>query len=161
VQVKPPDVRALAEALAREEVRYVLVGGMASVFHGGSQVTVDADLAIAFDEENRSRLVRALAPLHPRPMRGAPGWVWDEKAIRAPWTVLLTDAGRVDLLVRLPGVESFDALHKRAVVTAFDGVPLRVADLDDLIEMKRAAGRTKDQPALEELLALRELRGES
>lgn len=36
------------------------------------------------------------------------------------------------------------------------GVPLRVAALDDLIAMKRAAGRPKDRIELEILGALRE-----
>jgi len=59
----PPDLPRLAAALASEEVQYVLVGGLALILRGGRHVTFDADLAIAFNAENRSRVVRALAPL--------------------------------------------------------------------------------------------------
>jgi hypothetical protein len=45
VPEKPTDVVALIAALEREEVDYVLVGGVAMTLHGSSFVTVDADIA--------------------------------------------------------------------------------------------------------------------
>lgn len=47
------DLKRFAELLDQSDVRYVLVGGMAVVVHGGTRVTQDVDLAIAFDLENR------------------------------------------------------------------------------------------------------------
>jgi hypothetical protein len=57
------------------------------------------------------------------------------------------------------GVRDFDQLAANA--TSFDlggGVILPVCDLDDLIRMKRAAGRPKDRIELEILAAVREER---
>jgi hypothetical protein len=44
---------------------------------------------------------------------------------------------------------------------AVEGVVMQVASLDDLIAMKRAANRPKDQPHIFKLLALKKLRGDS
>ena len=156
----PPDLPRLAAALASEEVQYVLVGGLALILRGGRHVTFDADLAIAFNAENRSRVVRALAPLNPRPMRLATGaaWEWDEKCIRGAWTIWMTDAGRVDLIVRLPGVEKFDRLYDNSQVMELAGAKIRVASLEDLLLMKSVSERPKDVNHCEEIRALLRLR---
>ena len=130
--------------------------------HGGSYPTYDADLAIDFSVENRKLLALALAPLNPRPQRLAEGanWEWDMLCIRGPWSIFQTDAGRVDLLVRLPGVDSFRGLYERSVLVPFDGANLRIASLEDLIAMKQASDRTKDRLHELELMALKKLRDE-
>ncbi len=110
------DLPTIARHLDAEGLRYVLVGGMAVMVHGGTRVTDDVDFAVAFDLENRKRLVAALAPLNPRSMRLASGaaWEWNEKCVRAPWSIFMTDAGRGDLIIRLPGVEDgFEGLYAR------------------------------------------------
>jgi predicted nucleotidyltransferase len=61
----------------------------------------------------------------------------------------------------IPGVDSFESLWERAIPMDLGGFTVRVASIDDLIAMKRAANRPKDQVHLKELLALKELMGES
>jgi predicted nucleotidyltransferase len=69
---------------------------------------------------------------------------------------LNTAFGRFDLLVNPdPGVD-YASLLSNSVDAVVTGVPVRVASLDDLIAMKRAAGRPKDRVELEILGALRE-----
>ena len=154
-----PDVTRLAAAIASYEVRAVLVGGMAVVYHGATIVTTDVDFAIAYDKANVGKLVKALAPLNPRPMRLAVGaaWVWDELSIRPPWTIFQTDAGRVDLLVRLPNIDSFAGLYERAVIARLGGATVRVASIEDLIAMKTGTGRESDAAHVRALMALRRL----
>lgn len=53
--------------------------------------------------------------------------------------------GDLDLLGEALGADPFDNLWERASVFEIDGVPLRVASLDDLIAMKTAPNRPKDQ----------------
>jgi len=157
-----PDIARLAEELHRHpELRYVLVGGMAVILHGGTRITMDADLAIAYNADNVRRIVKALAPFRPRPMRLAEGaaWEWDEKCVRAPWSIYMTDVGRIDLIVRLGGVESFEALYARSEVLDLGGVPLRVASIDDLVAMKRVADRDRDRDDVNQLLAIKRLLG--
>ena len=140
----------------------MLVGGLAIVMHGGSYPTYDADLAIGFSVENRHLLALALAPLNPRPQRLALGaeWQWDAFCIRGPWSIFETDAGRVDLLVRLPGIESFQGLYERSILIPFEDTHVRIASIDDLLKMKGASDRTKDRLHELELQALKRVREE-
>ena len=151
------DPAKILRALNTEpELRYVLIGGLAVATHGGTRLTNDVDLAVAFDVQNRGRLVRALAPLNPRPPRLAPGagWIWDEISIRPPWSIFETDAGRLDLIVTLPGVDSFEGLFRRSGVVRQGDLEVRVASIDDLIAMKRVADRDRDRDDVNQLLEI-------
>jgi predicted nucleotidyltransferase len=70
---------------------------------------------------------------------------------------LESEVTRVDLLGDIAGIASFEELLQRSVETELYGMAIRVASLDDLIAMKRAANRPKDQGHLLELLALKRL----
>jgi hypothetical protein len=75
---------------------------------------------------------------------------------------LVTDYGDVDLTFAPSGaLDGFDAWNVHAItVEIADGITVRVAALDDIIDSKRAANRQKDQMALPYLESLRdELRG--
>lgn len=50
---------------------------------------------------------------------------------------------------------TFDGVWRRKVKTRYGGATAYVASLDDLIKMKRAAGRAKDRDDLRYLLKLR------
>jgi predicted nucleotidyltransferase len=73
---------------------------------------------------------------------------------------LATREGNLDLLVDPPGSPRYAALRRRADVIELAGVSVRVASLEDLIEMKRAAGRRQDEVDIESLeIARSRLRG--
>jgi hypothetical protein len=72
---------------------------------------------------------------------------------------LATDRGDLDVVVRPPGVDGYDALKSNALDAELaDSLRVPVAELEDLIRMKRAAGRPKDRVELEILGALRDER---
>lgn len=60
------DARELFAVLARHEVDYVTIGGIAVQAHGGQRATQDLDIAIATATDNRARLAAALADLDAR-----------------------------------------------------------------------------------------------
>ena len=62
-----------------------------------------------------------------------------------------TTAGDVDLMLVLPGVDSFEGLLARSMVVELQGRRVRVASVADIIAMKRVAGRPKDLDHIEEL----------
>ena len=154
-----PDFKTLLERFEAEEARVVLIGGLAMIAHGSTRVTFDMDVSFARDRENVGRIVRALAPLNPRP-RGFPEdlpFVWSETTLRSLSTVTLrTTAGNLDLLAEPAGVESFEGLWTRAVDGDVAGRRAKVASIGDLDAMKRAAGRPKDIDDLHFIEAIRE-----
>ena len=93
-------------------------------------------------------------------LRGAPPDVPSELDTRSLETgdsfTFATSAGNLDILGTPAGTRGFDELHANAVEMHFDLMTIRVASIDDLMRMKRAAGRPQDLKELEILGALRE-----
>ena len=63
---QPFDPAVMLAALHSADVRFVLIGGMAAVLHGDVGVTVDIDIAPAYDPDNLERLAAALRTLDAR-----------------------------------------------------------------------------------------------
>ena len=158
-------VRALDEAGAR----YVVVGGLAVVLHGYARLTADIDLVVDLSAGEAVKVVAALerlgmvprAPVSARefadPERRR-AWI-DEKGMRVfsmhdPRHPLV----EVDLFVDPP--IPYDALRSRASLVVIGGVGVPVAGLEDLIAMKRLAGRAKDLEDIAALTAIARRRGD-
>jgi hypothetical protein len=70
--------------------------------------------------------------------------------------MFMTDGGPFDILGTPSGTGGFEDLARSATPMQLDGRTTLVASIDDLIRMKRAAGRDKDLIEVEVLGALRE-----
>ena len=136
-----------------------MVGGLAMIVHGSDYLTSDTDLAVASDPSNSDSIVRALAPFHPRPFHvpDMKDFPWDARSIFGDVVSLVNDAGDIDLIRTIPGVDSFDGLRSRAVTRTVFGEDILVASIDDLVAMKRSANRPKDVAHIAELESLRKL----
>jgi len=147
------------QRLCDADVKFVVIGGWAAIFHGSAHVTNDLDICYSRDRVNLGRLAKALAPYHPRP-REFPDdlpFVWDAATL-ANGTVfrLTTDLGIIDLLAEVSGVGTYaEACAASVEVDAFGRRP-RALDLRTLIQAKKAAGRQKDLLTLPELEGLLE-----
>ena len=148
------DFQRIIAALDASGLRFVIIGGIAMRLQGASHITDDIDFAFARDPQSLGALVSALAPYHPR-LRGAPAglpFFWDLRTLQTSVNMTLeTDAGSVDLVGEPDGVVSFEDLWEGATVIERQGVQVRVASVEALIAMKRAAGRPKDYGHLLEL----------
>jgi hypothetical protein len=160
-----PDFRptSLLAELARAEVDFVVVGGVAVVLQASPRFTRDLDICYAVDRANLERLGGLLVSLDAR-LRGIEEdvpFVPDARTLRrAQMLTLTTREGNLDLLVDPPGSPGYAALRRRADLMAFDGASIRVASLEDLLSMKRAAGRPQDEIDVESLeIARSRLRG--
>jgi predicted nucleotidyltransferase len=154
---------ALLRALVEGGVDFVVVGGIAAVAHGSVAFTQDLDILYADGQENRDRLGAVLVGLGAR-LRGVTDdvpFVPDGRTLKRTRVLTLeTPLGPLDLLAQPDGSPVYERLRAASVREEVAGVPVRIAALDDLIAMKRAAGRPKDLVTLEELEAIRRLRRE-
>ncbi len=153
------DAQRLLQALVDGKVDFVLIGGVAGQLLGSPVVTYDLDVCHARDDGNLERLAAVLSRLRAE-LRGAPSGLPfrpDARTLRnGDSFTFRTTLGDLDILGTPAGTGGFDDLATSADRYDIDGLSVRVASLDDLIRMKRAAGRTKDLLALEELGALRD-----
>ena len=144
---RPLDLGELIAALARHGVHYVVIGGVATQVHGHRRTTMDLDVTPDPDPENLQRLGVALAELEARPRdaasEGAEISVSDPErlAIAAIVPPLLTRHGQIHILKEPKGARGFEEMRERALVVDLDGIEVAIVSLDDLIRMKRAAGR--------------------
>lgn len=147
--------------LVRAGVRFILIGGLAAQAHGSASLTSDIDICYERSRENLERLASVLADIaairRGLPADAPPMPPLDARTLRTGDVFSLeTRFGRFDLLARPdPGLE-YEDLERAAIGSIVGGFPVRAASLDDLIAMKRAAGRPKDRIELEVLGALRE-----
>ncbi|HZA27440.1 MAG TPA: hypothetical protein VE915_07325 [Actinomycetota bacterium] len=149
------------EALVARRVRFVVIGGFASQLRGSPSLTGDTDVCYARDAENLERLALALSDLEAS-LRGAPRsvpLVPDAKTLQAgDHYTFDTTAGALDILGHPSGIPGgYEELERAADdMEIAPGLTVRVASIDDIIRMKRAAGRPKDLIEVEVLGALRD-----
>ncbi len=147
---RPLDLGELIAVLARHGVDYVVIGGVATQVHGHRRTTMDLDLTPDPSPENLRRLGAALAELEARPRdfgaQGAEVPVADPEHLSVAAIVppLLTRHGQVHILKEPKGARGFEEMRERALVIDLDGNKVAIVSLDDLIRMKRAAGRPGD-----------------
>jgi hypothetical protein len=164
VSENPFNAVPLLERLREHGVEFVVIGGIAGIAHGSPMLTRDLDICYARTPENYEALAAALRSVHAT-LRGAPAdlpFKLDARTIQmGDHFTFSTDVGPLDCLGTPSGSGGYSQLLENAVEVRLRGVPFKVCGLDDLIRMKRAAGRPKDLVALENLGALRaELDGE-
>jgi hypothetical protein len=155
------DIRGMLERLVSAGVDFVVIGGIAVLLHGYPRLTRDLDIAFAADGGNLKALGGVLTELGAK-LRGVDEqlpFTPDDRTLQGIELLTLeTTAGWLDLQRRTPGVRSYAALRRRAERVDLDGLSVLVASPDDLIAMKRAAGRPQDELDIAALEAIKRLR---
>ena len=155
----------LFKSLNEANVQYIVVGGIATILHGYVRATSDIDLVVDLHVEEAKKVINVLtdAGYIPKvPVQAVEfadankreQWI-NEKGMQVfsmyqPENPLLT----IDLFVKQP--ISYEELNERAVTMELDGIRVRVCSIDDLITMKKIAGRDKDLADIEQLTKIKE-----
>lgn len=146
--------------LARHDVAYVLIGGLAAVLHGSPTFTNDADVCPSRSAENLHQLARALREMGARirtasEPEGLQVACDAEMLARVKMLNMQTDFGWMDVSFEPGGFElGYEQLRRHAVIYPVEDFEVPVAALRDIIASKEAANRLKDQAALPHLYAL-------
>jgi hypothetical protein len=163
--LQPLDAGTILGTLLAHDVDFLVIGGLAVAAHGFIRGTKDVDIVPAPDRENLRRLHHALAELDAEPIE-----LGDLRPEEMPvpftpeglneggnWS-LQTRAGRVDVMQWIPGIEhGYVSLRPNAIEEAVPRVGgVRFAGYDDLVTMKRMAGRPEDELDLRRLADVRD-----
>lgn len=151
----------LLHRIAGAGVDFVVVGGVAVAVQGYGRATKDLDITYATGAANLERLGAVLVELRAR-LRGVDDdvpFVPDAATLRRIAVLTLdTEAGPLDLLLRPDGARPYEELRGDADVIDLDGAEIRVVAIDDLLAMKRAAGRPQDLADIDALEAVKRIR---
>jgi hypothetical protein len=161
----PTDFLSVLREFQQRDIRYVLVGGLAAVLHGVDRLTADIDLVVDLAPEQAARAVEALLELGFKPHAPVDPRQFADPAVRERWrqesgmlVMSFWDPDNrrptVDLFAGYP--MDFTVLFQDSRVLPLTGTTVRVASIDHLIAIKRAAARPKDLDDVERLLEIRD-----
>ena len=153
------DPLQILQVLDKHRLRFVVIDGIAGRLWGSTTVTNDLDICHARDRQNLEALATALRELKVK-LRGADRdlpFIADARTLKmGDCFTFTTIAGNLDCLGTPVGSGGYEALARTATRMDVGGVTILVASIEDLIQMKRAAGRPKDLIEVEVLAAVRE-----
>ena len=160
-------IAELLKSLSEARVGYVLVGGLAVQLHGYLRSTFDIDLVLAMNDENLARFIDVakrcgMKPVIPvdidalRDARQIEQWHREKGMLAFALREPQAGGNVIDILLR-PEI-TYERLLENAVEAELSGNKVRIAGIDDLVVMKRAANRPKDRLDIEALEKI--LRGE-
>lgn len=137
----------ILRTLCDHGVDFILVGGVSGVLHGAPVTTQDVDVVHSRAEDNVAALLEALADLDAlfRDIAGRRLRPNQSHLVTPGHQLLDTRYGRLDLLGSLGDGRGYPELLDVSEEMEVAGMALRVLNLDELIEVKRAAGRPKDK----------------
>ena len=146
------DTESLLKSLNAHKVDYVVIGAAAFPVHGYSRATLDIDIFIRPTKSNAGKTLAALKDFGYDVTDVAVDEMLSKKILIRQYTV------ETDIHPFVKGIE-FERVWKNKVTASIGTTAAYFASLDDLIAMKKAAGRERDREDLKILLKLREKRG--
>jgi len=122
-----PDFEELLSVFGRCEVRYLVIGGLAFIYHVKPRFTKDMDLWVEATDENIARANKALAEF------GSP-YLLDPDDKEQVLQIGL-QPNRVDILLKVNG-PAFDSIWGKRIVSKYGAASVNWIDLDSLLAIK-------------------------
>ena len=143
------DFEDMLELLHRHEVKYLIIGGLAFIYHAKPRYTNAMDLWLQPSVENIERANRALAEF------GSPTLLGFEEPTQIVQIGVAPD--RIDLIVDVGGLDFDTAWHKR-IRACYGHAQANWVDLDTLIAMKSRIDSPRHQEDVRVLMEVKHLR---
>lgn len=149
--------------LDEEAIRYLVVGGVALVLHGVVRLTADLDLMVWLDKKNLSHFISVMKELGYKPKVPVKAEEFIDSAKRQFWKEVkgmqvfsfyhpAKPMNLIDVIIDEP--IDFLIAERRKVSMKAKQIKIPVVSIEDLIKLKRLAGRPQD---LADIDALNEL----
>ncbi len=141
--------------LNKFQVRYIMVGGFATRFHGYNRSTDDLDIWIEESLPNRQNLRKAFFEL------GYGDLVSIETMQFIPgWTSFYAAGVELDIMTEMKGIEneSFETCLAMASCAEISGIKIPFLHINHLIANKKVVNRPKDQLDVLQLEMIKKIR---
>ncbi|MDH7513729.1 MAG: nucleotidyl transferase AbiEii/AbiGii toxin family protein [Clostridiales bacterium] len=138
------DTERLLRLLKENKATFVIIGATALPVYGYARATLDIDLFVKPDPDNIKRVIKALKEFGYDLMDLTPEDFLKNKILIRQYTV------EADIHPFVKGV-SFDEVWKNKIKAKFGKTEVYFPSLDDMIKMKKAAGRAIDREDLKYL----------
>jgi predicted nucleotidyltransferase len=142
------DTERLLRSLKENKVTFLVIGATAFPAYGYARATLDIDIFIKPDFRNAERTITALGEFGYDLMDLGPADFLKNKILIRQYTV------EADFHPFVKGVR-FEEVWKNRIKARFGNTIAYFPSLDDMIRMKRAAGRVKDKEDLKYLTRIR------
>ncbi|MEO6638367.1 MAG: hypothetical protein ABIN25_08825 [Ginsengibacter sp.] len=139
--------RDFIKALNENEVKYVLVGGMAVILHGYVRGTGDMDVWVNKTKTNYQKLVKAFArfgmPVFDMTQDAFMGQEFDVWGIGVPPV-------RIKIMTAVKGLD-FEETYQQSLIYNEEGLQIKFIHITHLLRAKKAAGRFRDLDDIDQL----------
>jgi hypothetical protein len=125
------------------DVKFILIGGHAAIFHGVRRNTGDMDILVEPTAENGAKVIKALKLIELEMPDIDPSEF--EKPLVLSFGF---EPDAVDIINHTPGIE-FQAAYKNAKVSDLSGVHIPVISINDLIKNKESLKRVGEKSHLD------------
>lgn len=140
------DFREFVALLNEHKVKYLVIGGYAVNFHGYPRYTKDIDFWLWMTEENAYGLIQVIKKFGFGNLKLAVDDLMNPENI----IQLGYEPFRIDLLMDVNGVD-FEFCYERRACVELDNTAINFLSIEDLIEVKKLAGRLQDLADAEQL----------
>lgn len=141
MEIFPVFYKKILKAFEKYNLRYLIIGGYATTFHGVIRSTLDLDLWVDSKKDNREKLFKSLNSLEysENSCRQAVEAFKKDHMIKIPYKVDLIEI-MDDFITKM----DFDTAYKNRIEQKDSNLTFHVIGIQDLITMKLKTNRYRD-----------------
>ena len=141
----PMGFKEFIKLLNKNNVRYIVIGGYAVVYHGYVRSTNDIDIWIDIREDNIKKLIKVLDEFGFSSLSIKEADFLPNQIVQLGYP-----PNRIDLITTPAGIE-FETCYESKEQVSIDDTAVNIIDLENMIKAKQASNRTRDLADIEEL----------
>jgi hypothetical protein len=154
----------ILKKLHENKIQYIMAGGLAVSLHGAVRFTADIDIILSFDKENIEKFISLMDKLGYKPKPPVDPKHLADPEIRKKWfneknmkvfSFYHPDKPIEIIDVFIDNPIDFNELDRRKTLKKAKDIEIPIASIDDLIELKKLAGRDQDIIDIKNLLKIK------